>query len=46
MSPMVKSAVKPLLKAVRFVRAGYPDAAPVQGHIAALALLPQAGPRR
>ena len=46
MSPMVKNAAKPLFKAVQFLRAGYPDAAPTQGHIAVLALLPQAGSQR
>jgi len=31
-----------LRRAIEFIRVGYPDAAPRQGHIAALALLPPA----
>ena len=39
-SPTVGSAL--LDRAIEFIRAGYPDAAPRHGHIAALALLPPA----
>ena len=46
MTRTVKNATKPLMRAVRFLRAGYPDSAPPRGHIAVLALLPPATPER
>jgi hypothetical protein len=43
MSPIVKN---PLKRAVRFLRSGYPEAAPPRGYITVLALMPPVSSQR